>query len=292
MGADRFAARRRTPRPVALTGRQLSSGGVVADASALDLTGTVAVVTGAARGIGRSIAHTLAANGAQLALCDRLGDLMTETAKEFDNDPLVHIIDVRDPAAVSGFIEAIAERWGRVNTLVNNAGGGFYAAVMDVSAGGQTALVNENFTSVTNLTRGCVPLMTNGGSIINITSVEVTRAAPGFGIYGAMKAAVEHLSRTLALELAPRRIRVNTIAPDGIPTPGDEGLGETAMQGGRDKYAPKLPMGWGTEDDCAGPALFLASSLSKYMTGTTLHVDGGSSASSGWIRREDGTYEP
>jgi 3-oxoacyl-[acyl-carrier protein] reductase len=290
--ADRLVTGRGAPRSVALTGRQLASGAVVTDASALDLTGKVAVVTGAARGIGKSLAHSLAACGAQLALCDRLGDLMNETAKEFDNDPLVSILDVRDPVAVDAFVAEIKERYGRVDILINNAGGGFVAAIMDVSPGGQTALVNENFTSVTNFVRGCVPLMTNGGSIINITSVEVTRAAPGFGIYGAMKAAVEHLSKTLALELAPRRIRVNTIAPDGIPTPGDEGLGETAMQGGREKYAPKLPLGWGNEDDCAGPMLFLASDLSRYVTGTTVHVDGGSSASSGWIRREDGTYEP
>jgi 3-oxoacyl-[acyl-carrier protein] reductase len=265
---------------------------VVTDASALDLTGKVAVITGAARGIGRTLAHSLAACGAELALCDRLGDLMAETAKEFTNNPLVTVLDVRDPVAVTAFVAEIKERWGRVDILVNNAGGGFYAAVMDVSAGGQTALINENFTSVTNFVRGCVPLMTNGGSIINITSVEVTRAAPGFGIYGAMKAAVEHLSKTLALELAPRGIRVNSIAPDGIPTPGDEDLGDTARQGGRETYDPKIPMGWGNEDDCAGPTLFLASDLSRYVTGTTVHVDGGSSAASGWLRRADGTYEP
>jgi 3-oxoacyl-[acyl-carrier protein] reductase len=291
MGANRFATRGAAPRGVAKPGGRLASGAVVTDASALDLTGKVAVVTGAARGIGKSLAHSLEACGARLALCDRLGDLMTETAKEFDSDPLVSILDVRDLAAVNAFIEEIKERFGRVDILINNAGGGFYAAVMDVSSGGQTALVNENFTSVTNFVRGCVPLMPEGSSIINITSVEVTRAAPGFGIYAAMKAAVEHLSKTLALELAPRKIRVNTIAPDGIPTPGDEGLGESAMQGGREKYAPKLPMGWGNEDDCAGPMLFLASDLSRYVTGTTVHVDGGSSAASGWSRREDGTYE-
>jgi 3-oxoacyl-[acyl-carrier protein] reductase len=291
MGADRFATRSAAPRGVAQPGGRLASRAVVTDASALDLTGKVAVVTGAARGIGKTLAHSLEACGAQLALCDRLGDLMTETAKEFKSDPLVSILDVRDLAAVNAFIEEIKERYGRVDILINNAGGGFYAAVMDVSPGGQTALVNENFTSVTNFVRGCVPLMPEGSSIINITSVEVTRAAPGFGIYAAMKAAVEHLSKTLALELAPRKIRVNTIAPDGIPTPGDEGLGESAMQGGREKYAPKLPMGWGNEDDCAGPMLFLASDLSRYVTGTTVHVDGGSSAASGWSRREDGTYE-
>ena len=277
---------------MSLTAGQLSSRAVVTDARALDLTGKIAVITGAARGIGKTVAFSLEACGAQLALCDRLGDLLAETAKECQSDPLTSVLDVRDPAAVEAFVAEIKERYGRVDILVNNAGGGFYAAVMDVSAGGQTALVNENFTSVTHFVRGCVPLMTDGGSIINITSVEAFRAAPGFGIYAAMKAAVEQLSRTLALELAPRRIRVNTIAPDGIPTPGDDGLGETAMQGGREKYAPKLPLGWGNEDDCAGPVLFLASDLSRYVTGTTVHVDGGSSAASGWIRRTDGTYEP
>jgi 3-oxoacyl-[acyl-carrier protein] reductase len=292
VGAYRLVAGSAAPRRIGLTARQLSSRAVVTDARALDLTGTVAVVTGAARGIGKTIAMSLAACGAQLALCDRIGDLLAETAAECGNDPLTSVMDVRDADAVKAFCDAIAERFGRVDTLVNNAGGVFYHAVLDITPGGQTALVNENFTSVTHFVRGCVPLMTNGGSIINVTSVEVTRAAPGFGIYAAMKAAVEHLSRTLALELAPRRIRVNTIAPDGIPTPGDEGLGETAMQGGREKYAPKLPLGWGNMDDCAGPALFLASDLSRYVTGTTVHVDGGSSAASGWIRRPDGTYEP
>ncbi len=295
MVADRFAAGRDAPRGAQLTARQLSSGAVVTDARALDLTGKIGVVTGAAQGIGKSIARSFAACGVQLALCDRIGEGLEQTAKEireeFGVDALLSVMDVRDPAAVEAFCAAIKERFGRVDILVNNAGGGFYAAVMDVSPGGQTALVNENFTQVTHFVRGCVPLMTEGGSIINITTVEVTRAAPGFGIYGAMKAAVEHLSRTLALELVFKGIRVNTIAPDAIPTPGDEGLGESAMQGGREKYDPKVPMGWGNEDDCAGPALFLASDLSRFVTGTTLHVDGGSSAASGWLRRADGTYE-
>jgi 3-oxoacyl-[acyl-carrier protein] reductase len=268
---------------------------VVTDARALDLTGKVGVITGAAQGIGKSIAHSFAACGVRLALCDRLGDGLEQTATqirdEYGIDPLVSVMDVRDAAAVEAFCAAIAERFGRVDVLVNNAGGGFYAKVLDVSPGGQNALVNENFTQVLHCIRGCVPLMTDGGSIINVTSVEVTRAAPGFGIYGAMKSAVEHLSRTLALELVFQGIRVNTIAPDAIPTPGDEGLGESAMQGGREKYDPKVPMGWGREDDCAGPALFLASDLSRYVTGTTIHVDGGSSAASGWLRRADGTYE-
>jgi NAD(P)-dependent dehydrogenase (short-subunit alcohol dehydrogenase family) len=107
-----------------------------------------------------------------------------------------------------------------------------------------------------------------------------------------MKAAVENLTKTLALELAPRAIRVNAIAPDAIPTPGDEDLGDAATQGQREAYGRKVPLGWGTVDDCAGPIVFLASDLSTFVTGTIVHVDGGSMAASGWTRRDDGTYMP
>ncbi len=123
---------------------------MVTDARALDLTGKIGVITGAARGIGKSIAQSFAACGAQLALCDRLGDGLEQTAKEIRDaygiDPLVSVMDVRDAAAVEAFCAAINERFGRVDILVNNAGGGFYAKVLDVSPGGQNALVNENFT--------------------------------------------------------------------------------------------------------------------------------------------------
>jgi NAD(P)-dependent dehydrogenase (short-subunit alcohol dehydrogenase family) len=282
--------------------------GVTVDGTALDLSGTVAVVTGAAGGIGRSVAVALAACGADLALCDRDADGLAATAAlaavagvgggpaaragDAATPALCHVLDVRDPEAVTRFLEETRTRFVRVDVLVNNAGGGFHAPFLGVSPHGQTALVDENFTSVTHFVRGCVPLMTKGGSIVNITSVEVFRAAPGFGIYGAMKAAVEHLSRTLALELAPRGIRVNCVAPDAIPTPGDAALAETADPGGREAYGRKVPLGWGAPDDCAGPVLFLASVLSRFVTGTTVRVDGGSSAASGWTRRDDGTYAP
>jgi NAD(P)-dependent dehydrogenase (short-subunit alcohol dehydrogenase family) len=185
----------------------------------------------------------------------------------------------------------VASTYGRIDVLVNNAGGGFYASFLDVNAKGQRALVDENFTSVTHFVRGCVPHMRDGGSIVNVTSIEAHRAAPGFGVYAAMKAAVESLTKTLALELAPRRIRVNAIAPDAIPTPGDEANAD-AVSSSRDDYARKVPLGWGDVDDCAGPIVFLASELSRFMTGTVLHVDGGSHAASGWTRRDDGTYAP
>jgi NAD(P)-dependent dehydrogenase (short-subunit alcohol dehydrogenase family) len=164
---------------------------------------------------------------------------------------------------------------------------------MDVRDKGQSALIDENFTSVTNFVRSCVPLMVDGGSIVNVTSIEAFRAAPGFGVYAAMKAAVENLSRTLALELADRRIRVNCLAPDAIPTPGDASLAAAVGEShGDDGYGWKIPFGTGTPDDCAGPVVFLARDLSRFVTGTTVHVDGGSHAASGWRRRGDGPYEP
>jgi len=259
------------------------------------LTGKVALVTGAAQGIGEGAAAALAAFGADLALCDRNEPGLRDTAtivEGLGRRCVTGVLDVRDGDAVDAWIRELADAFGRIDVLVNNAGGGFYASFLDTSLKGQRALVDENFTSVTHFVRGCVPLMPEGGSIINVTSIEASRAAPGFGVYAAMKAAVESLTKTLALELAPRGIRVNVVAPDAIPTPGDEGLAEASTQGAREAYGAKVPLGWGEIDDCAGPIVFLASDLSRFVTGTVLHVDGGSHAASGWVRRPDGTYAP
>jgi 3-oxoacyl-[acyl-carrier protein] reductase len=267
----------------------------VIERAEVGLGGKIAIVTGAARGIGAAAAGALARFGADLAICDREAEGLQDTADDIESlgrRCVMGVLDVRDNDAVTTWLATLAEEFGAVDVLVNNAGGGFYAPFLDVNAKGQSALIDENFTSVTNFVRGCVPLMPNGGSIINVTSIEASRAAPGFGVYAAMKAAVENLTKTLALELAPREIRVNVIAPDAIPTPGDEELAEAVSQGDQEAYGRKVPLGWGQPDDCAGPIVFLASGLSRFMTGTILHVDGGSMAASGWARRDDGTYAP
>jgi NAD(P)-dependent dehydrogenase (short-subunit alcohol dehydrogenase family) len=261
---------------------------------AVSLDGKVALVTGGAQGIGAAAAIALAGFGADLAICDRNTEGMRVTAAAVDalgRRCVTGELDVRDADAVERWLGDVAKELGRVDVLVNNAGGGFYAAFLDVNAKGQGALVDENFTSVTHFVRGCVPIMSAGSSIINVTSIEAHRAAPGFGVYAAMKAAVESLTKTLALELATKQIRVNAIAPDAIPTPGDE-VHADAVQSDPAEYGRKVPLGWGTVDDCAGPIVFLASELSRFMTGTVLHVDGGSHAASGWTRRDDGTYAP
>jgi NAD(P)-dependent dehydrogenase (short-subunit alcohol dehydrogenase family) len=151
--------------------------------------------------------------------------------------------------------------------------------------------VNENFTQVAACIRAAVPHMPAGGSIVNVTSIEAHRAGPGFGIYSAMKAAVENLSKTLALELAPRRIRVNCVAPDVIPTPGDADLAEASAAMKDDRYAMQPLPDDGTADDAAAVIVFLAGDLSRFVTGSTVHLDGGTHAASGWRRRTaDGAW--
>ncbi|MCF2526285.1 SDR family NAD(P)-dependent oxidoreductase [Yinghuangia soli] len=263
---------------------------MVLDASSSLLTGKVAVVTGAARGIGAATAVALARFGADVAICDKEDQSTTLKAlEETGRKVYAGTLDVRDTEAVEAFVQGAHAELGALDVLVNNAGGGFWAPFLEVSPKGQRALIDENFTTVANVVRSGVPLMNDGGSIVNVTSVEAHRAAPGFAVYAAMKAAVEQLTKSLALELAHRRIRVNCVAPDAIPTPGDEGLAESV--GGLD-YAAKVPFGLGTPDDCAAPIVFLAGPMSGFMTGTTLHVDGGTHAASGWTRRPDGVWTP
>jgi NAD(P)-dependent dehydrogenase (short-subunit alcohol dehydrogenase family) len=239
------------------------------------LTGRVAIVTGAAQGIGRAIAEAFTAFGATVAACDRDGERLASL--EVGAEGVHGVLDVRDEAAVAAFVTGLD----RVDVLVNNAGGTFKAPFSEVSSRAQQALVDENFSSVTHFVRACGPKMTEGGSIINVTSIEAHRAGPGFAVYAAMKAAVANLTKSLALELGERRIRVNCIAPDDIPTPG---VGPLAV---------KTPLpNQGHVDDVAGAAVFLASDLSRFVTGTTIHVDGGNWAAAGWHRTSDGSFTP
>ncbi len=249
------------------------------------LTDRVAVITGAASGIGRACAVALARFGADVAICDRDEAGLVSLAAEIQSvgrRSVSGVLDVRDGEAVAGHLAEVAAAFGHVDVLVNNAGGGFFAPFLDVNDKGQDSLIRENFVSVTHFVRGCVPLMpARGGSIITMTSIEAHRAAPGFAVYAAMKTALVSLTQSLALELGDRFVRANCIAMDVIPTPGI----------GVDSFGERTPLPFTADvDDVAGACVYLAADVSRFVTGSTIHVDGGNLAAAGWIRQTDGSF--
>jgi NAD(P)-dependent dehydrogenase (short-subunit alcohol dehydrogenase family) len=263
------------------------------DPSAVLLTDRVAIVTGAARGIGAATAMAFARFGAHVVGVDKLADELDDTfhqIREISPSARAVVGDVRESEVVDATVACALDQFGRIDILVNNAGGGFWAPFVEVSEKGQLALINENFTQVAAFVRAAVPHM-DGGSIINVTSIEAHRAGPGFAVYSAMKAGVENLSKSLALELAPSNIRVNCVAPDMISTPGDEVLQAQSAALSDDRYAPQPLSESGVPDDVASVICFLASDMARFVTGASLHVDGGTFAASGWRRRHgESTY--
>jgi 3-oxoacyl-[acyl-carrier protein] reductase len=182
---------------------------------------------------------------------------------------------------------AVDDRWGRLDTLVNVVGGTFRAPFTETTPKGWDALLRTNLLSVLHSCSLAAPRMTasgRGGSIVNLTTIEAHRAAPGFAVYSAAKAGVEQFARTLAVELAPHRIRVNTVAPDFTPTANMQRLAGAGPLMSDEAVRIGIPMGRaGAVEDISGCVVFLASALSSYVTGTTLHPDGGTFASSGWF---------
>ena len=259
------------------------------------LDGTVAVVTGGAGGLGESITLDLAANGVRVALVDRdaaSAASITGHLETRGHDAIVQIGDARHPEVLDGLFAAAAERWGRLDTLVNVVGGTFRAPFTEQSPRAWDALVRTNLTHVLHACARAVPAMRvggRGGSIVTLTTIEAHRAAPNFAVYAAAKAAVTHFSRTLAVELAPEHIRVNCVAPDIAPTPNMLGIGADGDDVAHPTLDPRnvavsIPMGrLGEPSDISNAVVFLASGLSSFITGTTLHPDGGALASSGWF---------
>jgi 3-oxoacyl-[acyl-carrier protein] reductase len=260
------------------------------DPSSVLLTDRVAVVTGGGAGIGRGIARGLAAFGASVAIWERDADSTAAAADEVGG--LGIVTDVRQSAEVDAALARTVAELGPVSILVNNAGGVFFSPILETSENGWDALYRANLKHVILCTQRVARVMVEhktGGSIISVTSIEGVRAAPGYGAYAAAKAGVINFTKTAALELAPHGIRVNALAPDITLT---EGMASVAPPGAEERFGHTVPMGRpGHVDEMAGAAVFLAGDLASYVTGQTIHVDGGTQASSGWYHHPgNGSY--
>ena len=245
------------------------------------LTDRVAVVTGGGAGIGRGIAAGMAQFGAMVAIWERDPEACAATASELG--VLGVVVDVRDAEQVDAALEQTSAELGPVSILVNNAGGVFASPLLETTENGWDALYKANLRHVLLCTQRVARDMVadrRGGSVISLTSIEGVRAAPGYAAYAAAKAGVINYTRTAAFELAPHGIRVNAIAPDITVT---EGLLRLSPDGMRPELSQAVPLGrLGDVDEIASAAVFLASDMARYITGQTLHVDGGTQAASGW----------
>lgn len=254
------------------------------DPSAALLTDQVAVVTGGGSGIGRAIAAGFAAFGAGVAIWEHDTDTCTAAAAEVGGVGIV--TDVRDSTQVDAALAQTTAELGVPSILVNNAGGVFWKPLLDGTENGWDALYRANLKHVLLCTQRVAQAMVDvdiAGSIISVTSIEGVRAAPGYAAYAAAKAGVISFTKTMALELAPHGIRVNALAPDFTLT---EGLAAVAPPDALEHAAGMVPLGRvGHVDEMAGAAVFLASALSAYVTGQTIHVDGGTQAAGGWYRK-------
>ncbi len=241
------------------------------------LAGACAIVTGGGAGIGRACALVLAELDARICIVDRDEASAAENAGAVTaagGESMYVTGDVRDTATAAAAVHGALGRFGRVDVLVNNAGGMFAALADDISANGWSAVVRLNLDATFQFSQSAAPAMrqTGGGAIINIASVAGIAGSPGSAHYGAAKAGVINLTQTLALEWAPA-IRVNCVAPDFIRTAGTDRLMSDAD---RARIAGLLPLGrLGEAGDVAAAVAFLASRQASFITSQTLVVDGG-----------------
>jgi NAD(P)-dependent dehydrogenase (short-subunit alcohol dehydrogenase family) len=243
------------------------------------LRGRTALVTGASRGIGEQAALTLAAAGATVVLASRsTGELERVAAAARAagaSEAVVVTTDVTDEAAVEAAVARAVEATGRLDVLVNVAGGArFMAPVAAIRSDGWDKVVSLNLRGVFLACRAALPRMGEGGSIVNVASVAALQASPTMAAYGAAKAGVVALTRTLAVEAAPLRVRVNCLAPGWVRTELTRFLWSDTEQARA--ITSRVPLGrWGEPSELAGPLLLLASDAGSYITGATLVVDGG-----------------
>jgi 2-hydroxycyclohexanecarboxyl-CoA dehydrogenase len=253
-------------------------------------TRATTVVTGGARGIGGAISRRLAARGDHVVLndVDEAAASVAQAEIEAAGGTCTPVPgDITEPDVVRATVAAAG---GRIDHLVNNVGD-FRPASRDFAhstAEQWQRLYELNLRHVLDVTHAALPLLADGSTVVNVSTVEAYRGIPGHAVYSAFNAGVSAFTKSLAVELGPRGIRVNAIAPDLADT--DQTPAEAMLRGrDPDLVGTWVPLGrFGRPDDYAGVVEFLSSDAARFVTGQTIPVDGGTLSASGWYRRADG----
>jgi NAD(P)-dependent dehydrogenase (short-subunit alcohol dehydrogenase family) len=238
------------------------------------MTTKVALVTGAARGIGLATAKRFLADGYAVAMLDIDADNLARTVTALGHkDVLALPHDVGNAREIDAAMEKFGARFDRLDALVNNAGVAVFKPAMETSHEEFQRSLDVNLTGPFLLTKACVPLMREGSAIVNITSISGLRASALRVAYGTTKAALAHLTKQFALELSVRGIRVNAVAPGPVDTAMAKAVHSAAI---RADYHDAIPLGrYGLEEELAEAIFFLCSERASYINGHTLPVDGG-----------------
>ena len=237
----------------------------------LDMDGKAGVVTGAAGGIGLSIAEALVKARAEVLLVDRREDV--EDAAQRLNAQ-AHVADLSEDGSAGEMVERAVAEWGRIDFLVNAAGVQARGRAVELSDEDWEMLHAVNLRAVFRACRAAAPRMMEGGAILNVASISSTVGVPGIVAYGAMKGGVVQLTKGLAVELAPYGVRVNAVAPGYVSTAMTEELWRDEDR--RAQVTARIPLGrFASPEEISPAALFLLSPAAGYITGEVLHVDGG-----------------
>lgn len=248
------------------------------------LDGKVALITGAASGIGRATAQCFAAEGASVVLADIAADEARAAAAELGSAALPVHCDVSDPAAVEAAVAKAVEKFGGLDIMVNNAASERPGMLAELPERSWQRSLDVNLSGVFHGIKHATPALSarGGGAIVNVSSIAAQRALPGLGAYAATKAGVEALTRCAAVELRPANIRVNAIAPGLIRTEGALKSGPMLERGfgtGIDTYLAQRQGRWGLPEEVARAALHLAGEESSFTSGLVYVVDNANSAS-------------